>query len=284
MSCPRVVARKVPPLLSGLTVPARPFPAGEKCHGASAVQLGANRSYPLPYAAPPLSCGPFLSKFSSQNGEGVSRSDGRASSACGDDGLNEIDLQTALHILVTALMGIAACVYELPDTELVYVASAVPKNLLHGLGVPGLGRMDHRKGPPISSAVRSSTQLRIKMLCSVAGRPAKASATSSLSISRSYPCEENTKLLLGEWSAVENLSISACGTASSEVSCLCWRRKSRSGSGPRFTGPPCRKRQSGPARHGRGGSIPFSHPLPLGDKVVLSLSAAKTPPLSFAAR
>ncbi len=141
MSCPRIVARKVPPLLSGMMGVARLFPVGEKCHGASAVQLGANRSYPLPYAAPPLSCGLSLSRFSrsgGQNGERVSRSDQPASSACGDDGLNELDFQTALYVLVQALMGIAACVYELPGTELVYVASAVPKNLLHGLGVPGL--------------------------------------------------------------------------------------------------------------------------------------------------
>jgi hypothetical protein len=68
LSCSRVIARKVPPLLSSVMGVARPFPAGEKCHGASAVQPGASRSYPLPYAAPPLSCGLSLSRFSRSGG------------------------------------------------------------------------------------------------------------------------------------------------------------------------------------------------------------------------
>ena len=134
----------------------------------SAVRLGANRMYPLPYAAPPLSCGLSLSRFSrsgGQNGERVSRSNGPASSARGDDGLNELDFQTALHVLVQALVGKSACVIELPGTELVYVASVVPQNLLRGFGVSGLGRMDHRKGQQLSALVMGpfhllSTSLR----------------------------------------------------------------------------------------------------------------------------
>ncbi len=153
LSCPRVVARKVPPLLSGVTKVARLFPVGEKCLGVSAVWLGVNRSYPLPYAAPPFSCGLSLSRFSrsgSQNGERVSRSNWPASSARGDDGLNELDFQTALHVLVQALVRKPACVIELPGTELVYVASVVPQNLLRGFGVSGLGRMQYGSGTDCS--------------------------------------------------------------------------------------------------------------------------------------
>ena len=43
---------------------------------------------------------------------------------------------------------------------------------------------------PISPSAISRTQCKIKILCSCSGRLAKASATSSLLISKSYSCDE----------------------------------------------------------------------------------------------
>lgn len=44
----------------------------------------------------------------------------------------------------------------------------------------------------ISPSAKSKTQCKIKMLCSCCGRLANASATSSLSMGKSYPCDEKT--------------------------------------------------------------------------------------------
>ena len=167
-----------------------------------------------------------------------------APSVGGDDGMNELDLQTALHVLVNAHMRLTVRVVECPGTELVYVAVVMQQHNPHCFGISGASCVDHRirqrlpafenglfhsRQPPfgmsasnrvrsclrvlvlcrctalrdipmtrpISPSAISSTKQRIKMLCSCWGRSAKAAATSSLSIYRLHPCDENTKLSLG---------------------------------------------------------------------------------------
>ena len=47
-----------------------------------------------------------------------------------EDRGNELDFQTALHVLVQAHMGAAVLVIEFPGTQLAYVAFIVPQNPL----------------------------------------------------------------------------------------------------------------------------------------------------------
>src|SRR5699024_2630264 len=72
--------------------------------------------------------------------------------------------------------------------------------------------------PPISPSSIAATQCSIKICCSCSGKVAKAPATSSSRICRSYPKAENVKLSLGYSSSVQSLSISACGKVSSDFS------------------------------------------------------------------
>ena len=44
----------------------------------------------------------------------------------GGNGVNEPDLQAALHVLVNTYMRLTVCVVECPGAELVYVACIVP--------------------------------------------------------------------------------------------------------------------------------------------------------------
>ena len=62
-----------------------------------------------------------------------------------NDGLGELGLQAALHVFVHAPMGTAGLVIKHPGTELVYVTSVIPQNLLYGLTVSGLGGVDDRQ-------------------------------------------------------------------------------------------------------------------------------------------
>ena len=60
---------------------------------------------------------------------------GHSSNLLFDDGMNELDFQSALHVLVHAHMGIAVLVIERPGAELKYVALVVPQHLLHIINV-----------------------------------------------------------------------------------------------------------------------------------------------------
>ena len=53
-----------------------------------------------------------------------------------DDGMNELDFQTVLHILVHAHIGDAVAVIQGADAELVYVVLIVPQDLLHSHCIP----------------------------------------------------------------------------------------------------------------------------------------------------
>ena len=66
-------------------------------------------------------------------------------SAHADNRVNELDLQSALHVLVYSNMGLAVGIVERPGTELVDIALIVPQYAIHGLGVTVTGGVDHRK-------------------------------------------------------------------------------------------------------------------------------------------
>ena len=101
-----------------------------------------------------------------------------------ENGADQFIFQTAFHVFAQAGMGTAAFVANRPGAEFVYVALVVPQDLLHGIGVPGLGRVAHRqrqqftaldfvlrrwtalrnrpRASPISLSVKSSTRRKIK--------------------------------------------------------------------------------------------------------------------------
>ena len=59
--------------------------------------------------------------------------------------MNELDLQSALHVLVHSDTGLAVGIVERPGTELVDIALIVPQYAIHGLGVTVTGGVNHRK-------------------------------------------------------------------------------------------------------------------------------------------
>ena len=68
-----------------------------------------------------------------------------------DDGMNELDFQTVLHILVHAHIGDAVAVIQGADAELVYVVLIVPQHLLNSHCIPSVGSFHHRKGKKLSA-------------------------------------------------------------------------------------------------------------------------------------
>lgn len=56
--------------------------------------------------------------------------------------MDQLDLQSALHILVNADMRLAAAVIERPGTQLIDIAVVMLQDTLHGFGVTGAGRVD----------------------------------------------------------------------------------------------------------------------------------------------
>ena len=58
--------------------------------------------------------------------------------------MDQLDLQSALHILVNADMRLAAAVIERPGTQLIDIAVIMLQDTLHGFGVTGAGRVDHK--------------------------------------------------------------------------------------------------------------------------------------------
>ena len=75
----------------------------------------------LSYDAPPLSCGHIC--------QGAASFPGPVPSLYRDnDGMNELDLQSTLHVLVHVIMHIAASVDVLSDTQFVYVPVVMAQN------------------------------------------------------------------------------------------------------------------------------------------------------------
>ena len=62
-----------------------------------------------------------------------------------DDRMDELDLQSALHVFVYPHTGLAVGIVERPGTELVNIALVVPEYAVHGLGIAITGSIDHRK-------------------------------------------------------------------------------------------------------------------------------------------
>ena len=70
-----------------------------------------------------------------------------------ENGADQFIFQTAFHVLVQAGVGTAAFIVDCPGAELVYVALIVPQDLLHGISVPGAGRIAHRQRQQLSAFV-----------------------------------------------------------------------------------------------------------------------------------
>ena len=66
-------------------------------------------------------------------------------SAHADNGMNELDLQSALHVLVHPNMGLAVRIVKRPGAELIDIALIIPEYLIHSLRVPVTGGVDYRK-------------------------------------------------------------------------------------------------------------------------------------------
>jgi hypothetical protein len=59
--------------------------------------------------------------------------------------MNELDLQSALHVLVHPNMGLAVRLVKRPGAELIDIALIVPEYLIHSLRIPVTGGVDYRK-------------------------------------------------------------------------------------------------------------------------------------------
>jgi len=106
------------------------LPTGFLCQGAAfgheREKQGKGKLFPLP--------GPVLSVHA-------------------DDRMDELDLQSALHVLVHTDTGLAVGIVERPGTELVDIALIVPQYAIHGLGVTVTSGVDHRKRKKLFSFV-----------------------------------------------------------------------------------------------------------------------------------
>ena len=61
-----------------------------------------------------------------------------------DNGMNELDLQSALHVLVHPNMGLTVRIVKRPGAELIDIA-LIPEYLIHSLRIPVTGGVNHRK-------------------------------------------------------------------------------------------------------------------------------------------
>ena len=59
--------------------------------------------------------------------------------------MNELDLQSALHVLVHPNMGLTVRIVKRPGAELIDIALIIPEYLIHSLRVPFTGGVDHLK-------------------------------------------------------------------------------------------------------------------------------------------
>ena len=66
-------------------------------------------------------------------------------SAHADNGMNELDLQSALHVLVHPNMGLAVRLVKRPGAELIDIDLIIPEYLIHSLRIPVTGGVNHRK-------------------------------------------------------------------------------------------------------------------------------------------
>jgi len=83
-----------------------------------------------------------------------------ALSVSGGNGVNELDLQSAFHVLVNAHMRLTVCVVERPGTELIYVAVVMQQHKLHCFGIPGDSCVNHRIRQRLSAFVIGLFQSR----------------------------------------------------------------------------------------------------------------------------
>ena len=59
--------------------------------------------------------------------------------------MNELDLQSALHVLVHPNMGLTVRIVKRPGAELIDIALIIPEYLIHSLRVPVTGRRQSPK-------------------------------------------------------------------------------------------------------------------------------------------
>ena len=59
--------------------------------------------------------------------------------------MNELGLQSALHVLVHPNMGLTIRTVKRPGAELIDIALIIPEYLIHSLRVPVTGDVDYRK-------------------------------------------------------------------------------------------------------------------------------------------
>jgi hypothetical protein len=59
--------------------------------------------------------------------------------------MNELDLQSALHVLVHPNMGLAVRIVKCPGAELIDIALIISEYPIHSLRVPVTGGINHRK-------------------------------------------------------------------------------------------------------------------------------------------
>ena len=69
-----------------------------------------------------------------------------SSAIVGDDGMNELNLQAAFHILVNADMRLAVTVIKRPGTQLIDVTVVIPQNTFHSLNITSTGCVDYGVG------------------------------------------------------------------------------------------------------------------------------------------
>lgn len=78
--------------------------------------------------------------------------------------MNELDLQSALHVLVHPNMGLTVRIVKRPRAELIDIALIIPEYLIHSLRVPVMGGVNRRKRKKLLALVSGffipSTSLR----------------------------------------------------------------------------------------------------------------------------
>ena len=114
----------------------------------------------MPYDAPPLFCGRICqgASISHQVGgnaerelENISVTVAGPLLQSNDDGMDELEFQTVLHILVHAHIRDAVAVVQGAGAELVYVARIVAQHMFHSYCIPSVGSFHHRKGQKFSA-------------------------------------------------------------------------------------------------------------------------------------
>lgn len=166
LTCLYVLARKLPRLLYGPVFVAHLFSRGPVLRTCNSVMahrpIGSAQTecIRLPYTAPEASHRAFFFKVqppahgNGNQGKGkLFPLSGPVRSVHADDRMDELDFQSALHVLVHPYTGLAVRIVKRPGTELVDIALIVPQYIVHGLGIPITGGVDHRKRKKLFSFV-----------------------------------------------------------------------------------------------------------------------------------